>query len=85
MLLINCEINIFLTWSDECIIVTESYGDQKPKFAITDTKLYVPFVTFSAQDNSKLLQQLKACFIRTIKWNKHESEPTLQTQNRYLK
>ena len=45
----------FLTWSEECIIVTGGdYGDKKSKFAINDTKLYVPVVTLSAQDNEKL-------------------------------
>ena len=34
MPLINCEINIFLTWSEKYIIVTENYGHQDPKFAI---------------------------------------------------
>ena len=52
----NCEIIIFLTWSEKCIIVTGNYDDKEPKFAITDTKLYVPFVTLSAQYNAKLLQ-----------------------------
>ena len=52
MPLIKCEINIFLTWSEECIIVTGDYGGEKRKFAITDTKLYVPVVTLSAQDCS---------------------------------
>ena len=55
MPLINCEINIFLTWSEECIIVNGDYGNKNPKFSITDTKLYVPVVTLSAQDNEKLL------------------------------
>ena len=55
MPLINCEINILLTWSEEYITVTGNYGDQKPRFAITDTKLYAPLVTLLAQDNEKLL------------------------------
>ena len=42
---------------------TWDYGNQEPKFAIADTKLYVPMVTLSAQDN-ELLQQLKAVFKR---------------------
>ena len=67
----------FLTWSEKYIIVTENYGDQKPKF-------YVPIVTSSAQDNEKVLQQIKTCFKRTINWNKYQSEPTLKTQNRCL-
>ena len=48
MLLINCEINILLTWSEKYIIVTGDYGNQEPKFTITDTKCDV---TVSAQDN----------------------------------
>ena len=42
-------------------------------FAITDTKLYVPVVTLSTQDNAKLLQQLKSDFKRKINWNKYQS------------
>ena len=36
------------------------------RFEITDTKPYVPFLTLSTQDNTKLLQQLKSSFKRTI-------------------
>ena len=63
MLLINCEVNLILTWSKDCVI-TNSEGEAK--FAITETKLYVPVVTLSTQDNAKLLQQLKSGFKRTI-------------------
>ena len=63
MSLINCEVNLILTWSKDCVI-TNSTGDGK--FAVTETKLYVPVVTLSNQDNAKLLQQLKSCFKRTI-------------------
>ena len=57
MPLINCDINLTLTWSEKCVIssVTEA-----TRFKITDTKLYVPVVTLSTQDNTKLLQQLKS-------------------------
>ena len=57
MLLINCEVNLILTWSKYCVI-TNSTGEEK--FKITDAKLYVPVVTLSTQDNAKLLQQLKS-------------------------
>ena len=67
-----------LTWSEECIIATADYGNEKSKFAIIDTKLYVPVVTLSAQDNEK--QQLKTGFKRTIKWNKFQSEPITSTK-----
>ena len=70
MPLINCKVNFILTWSKDCII-TNSTG--AGKFARTDTKLYVPVVTLSTQDNTKLLQQLKSGFRRTINWNKYQS------------
>ena len=73
-----------MTWSEKCITVSRTVNNQEPKFSITDTKRYVPVVTSSAQDNEKLLQKLKASFKRTINWNRYQSEPTLQTRNRYL-
>ena len=59
MLFINYEVNLILTWSKDCII---SSATRETKFAITETKLYVPVVTLSTQDNAKLLQQLKSSF-----------------------
>ena len=81
MLLINCEVNLILTWSKNCAI-TNSAGEGK--FAITQTKLYVPVVTLSTKDNEKLLQQLKFGFKKTIAWNKYESSIKTFAQNRYL-
>ena len=54
MPLINCEVNLSLTWSSTCVITDSNSAG---RFAITDTKLYVPLVTLSTQE--KLLQQLK--------------------------
>ena len=68
MPLINCEVNLILTWSS-----TTGPGT----FKITDAKLYVPAVTLSTQDNSKLLQQLKSGFKRTVNWNRYLSKPEL--------
>ena len=50
-------------------------------FKITDTKLYVPVVTLSAENYNKILEQLKTGFKRTIKWNKYRSEMFNQTKN----
>ena len=58
MPLIDCEINLILTQSSRCFIIDNSIDDQEPTFTITDTKLYVPFVTLSIQDNAKLLEQI---------------------------
>ena len=81
MPLINCEVNLILTWSSTCVI-TNSTG--AGRFAITDTKLYVPVVTLSTQNNAKLIQQLKSGFKRTIHWNKYQSDPKTYAQNWYL-
>ena len=78
MPLINCEVNLILTWSSTCVI-TESNG--AGTFAITDTKLYVPVVTLSAQENTKFFQQLKSGFKRVINWNMYLSKPELLAQN----
>ena len=67
MSLVNCEVNLILTWSRDCIITN---SEDEGKFAITETLLYVPVVTLSTQDNAKLLQQLKSGFKRIINWNK---------------
>ena len=53
-ILINCEVN--LTWSGNCIIVYTDVANEGFTFAITETKLYVPIVTLSTQDTTKLLQ-----------------------------
>ena len=63
MPLINCEVNLILTWSPTCII---SSATEETKFKITETKFYVPVVTLSTQDNVKILQELKSGFKRTI-------------------
>ena len=56
MSLINCEINLILTWSTNCFIIDAPANNQIPTFELTDTNLYVPVVT---QGNAKPLQQLK--------------------------
>ena len=81
MPLINCEVNIILTWSKDCVITNSTVAE---KFTITETKLYVPVVSLSTEDNAKLLQLLKSSFKRTINWNKYESSVRRFAQNRYL-
>ena len=66
MALINCEVNLILIWSANCVIVYTYIAYQGATFEITETKLYVPVVTLSTQDNAKLLQQLKSGFKRII-------------------
>ena len=78
MPLINCEVNLILTWSSTCVIINSTGAGT---FAISDRKLHVPVITLSTQDNSKLLQQLKSGFKRITNWNKYLSKPELLTRN----
>ena len=81
MPLINCEVNLILTWSSTCVLIATNVQNQNATFVITDTKLYVPVVTLSTQENPKFLQQLKSGFKRVINWNKYLSKPELLAQN----
>ena len=81
MSLINCEVELILNWSVNCVIIYTNVNNQVPTFTITETNLYVPVVTLSTQDNAKLLPQLKSRFKRTISWNKYLPKPELLPQN----
>ena len=82
--LINCEVELILTWSENCVIISTNVANQNPTFTITETTLHVPVVTLSTQDNAKLLPQLKSGFKRTISWNKYLAKPELLAQNANL-
>ena len=101
MSLINCEVSLTLTWSENCVltdITTQTaradQGDNPARlaidaptnatFKITDTKLYVPVVTLSTEDDNNFWEQLKSGFKRTIKWNKYWWEVTNQTKTNNL-
>ena len=89
MPLINCEVELILNWSANCVIIYTNVDNQVPTFTITETNLYVPVVTLSTQDNVKLLPQLKLGFKRTISWSKylanlnHLIEPSFQGVNTF--
>ena len=84
--LINCAITLILSWYKECVLVGRAFRGPpaaaanrinsltSAKFEITDCKLYVPVVTLSAENDNKLLEQLKSGFRITIKWNKYMSQ-----------
>ena len=78
MPLINCEVNLILTWSSTCAITNSTDAG---RFGITDTKIYIPVTTLSTQDNSKLLQQLKSGFKRVNNWKKYVSKSELLAQH----
>ena len=91
--LINCEITLVLSWYKECVLVGRAHRGQPAaainsptdaKFEITDCKLYVPIVTLLAENDNKLLEQLKPGFRRTIKCNKYMSQMSNQNKNNNL-
>ena len=95
MPLINCEVELILTWFKNCVLIRKWRRDagyeehinkktdnpENAIFQITGTKLYVPVVTLSKENDIKLLEQLKTGFKSTIKWNKYRSQMTIQPQN----
>ena len=81
MPLINCEVELILNWSENCVIIYTDVADQVPTFTIIETNLYVPVVTLSTQDNAKVLPQLKSGFKRTISWNKYLLKQKILSQS----
>ena len=78
MPLINFEVELISTWSENCIIISTNVANQNPTFTITNKS------SLSTQDNAKLLPQLKSGFKRTISWNKYLIKPELLAQNAIL-
>ena len=70
--LINCKVELSLTWNENCIL-TSLAGNST--FTITDAKLYVPVVTLSIEDNAKLTKLLNEGFKRSFYWNKYKLIP----------
>ena len=62
MSLINCEVNVILTLSSTCVIVSTNNANQNATFAITNTRLYVPVVTLSTQKKCYVTSAIKIGF-----------------------
>ena len=71
MPLINCKIKLNLTWKKECVLST---ADDDAVFIINDTKLYVPVVTLSKEDNKYFVEQQNQGFRRSIYWNEYKTK-----------
>ena len=69
MPLINCRVELSLTWNENCIL-TSLVGNSA--FTITDAKLYIPAVTLSIEDNARLTKLLSQGFKRSAYWNKYK-------------
>ena len=71
MPLINCKIKLNLKWKKECVLST-SAGEAV--FIINDTKLCVPVVTLSKEDNKDFIEKQNKGFQRSIYWNEYKTK-----------
>ena len=69
--LINCKIKLNLTWKKECVLSTD---DGNAVFIINDTKMCVPVVTLSKEDNKGFADQQNKGFQRSIYWNEYKTK-----------
>ena len=73
MPLINCKIHLELSWTTNCVLSSADGNGGDVSFDITETKLYVPVVTLSTEDNVNLTKQLNEGFKRSVYWNEYKS------------
>ena len=80
MPLINCEAELSFSWIENCVLFGgENTGNAgavanagtAATLKKTDTKLSVPVVTLSTEDNAKLAKQLSEGFKRPVYGNKY--------------
>ena len=98
ILLINYEGYLTLTWFASCVLtdmITRAAGNNNDPpaietptgatFSITEAKIYISVVSLSTEDENNLLQQLKAGFKTTVKWNKYRSDMSNQTKKKQFR
>ena len=69
MLLINCKVEISLTWIENCIL---SNSETAAIFKKTDVKLEITIATLKTEDNTKFSKLLTKGFKRPIYWNEYK-------------
>ena len=95
MSLINCKIKLNLTWKKECVLSTDngnanltwkkecvlSTDNGNAVFIINDTKMYIPVVTLSKEDNKDFIEQQNKGFQRSIYWNEYKTKEINENAN----
>ena len=66
------------------LVVRKIDNPENATLQITDTKFYVPVVTLSKENDTKLSKELKFGFKKTIQWNKYRSQMSVQSNNKNL-
>ena len=92
--LISCEVSLELKWNKTCVITSQqirvnldganSAAPTNGTLATNDSKVYIPVLTLSKDDEIKLLTNLKSGFTREIIWNKYRSQITTEAVNNNL-
>ena len=78
MPLIHCKIKLNLTWKKQCVLSTDAGN---AVFIINDTKMYVPVVTLSKEDNKGFIEQQNKEFQRSIFWNEYKAKEINENAN----
>ena len=80
MSLINCKVELSLIWYERCLLTATNTAT----FKITDAKLYVPIVTLSVEDNSKLTiyKIIEIAVVNDKKYIRELPDPSCQGVNR---
>ena len=71
MPLINSKIKLNLTWKTKCVLST---ADDEAVFISKDTKMYVPVVALSKEDNKDFIEQQNKGFQRSVYWNEYKTK-----------
>ena len=82
MSFINSRVELKLKWTKYCVLsvagsennINEDANANNIIFAIKDTKLYVPVVTWSAKDNQELPKRLSKGFERSVYWKEYKTK-----------
>ena len=87
--LTNFEIELILTWSKNCILADMIAANNAPtelEFQITDTKLYVPAVTLSKENDEKAFRTINTqqTFVGLQGVLKTSSRQVLKTSSTHL-
>ena len=75
---INCKIKLNLTWKKECVLSNQAGN---AVFIINDTKMYVPVVTLSKEDNKDFTEQQNKVFQGSIYWNEYKTKELNSNKN----
>ena len=93
MWLINCKVELKLTWTKYCVSSVAGADDVdsnvddnvngKNIFTIKDTKLYVPVVALTTRDNQKLSNRFSKGVERSVYWNEYKTIDYKNTTNEF--